>query len=85
MIFSESRVPHPSALSLEVPTEMTSNQSDPNPPWYVPLPGGRGIDWGAIPDRLLRHPELHERGLVPFDTAKPVDIYFLMSIDMPMR
>ncbi|KAH9846053.1 hypothetical protein C2E23DRAFT_864267 [Lenzites betulinus] len=45
--------------------------TDPNPPWYVPLPGGRGIDWGAIPDRLLCHPELQERGLVPFDTAKP--------------
>ncbi|KAH9846044.1 hypothetical protein C2E23DRAFT_744977 [Lenzites betulinus] len=51
--------------------DLVHKSTDSNPPWYVASPHWGGIDPGGIPDRLLRHPELHERGLVPFIPAKP--------------
>ncbi|KAH9853203.1 hypothetical protein C2E23DRAFT_778132 [Lenzites betulinus] len=42
--------------------------TDPNPPWYVFSPDGR-CDPAGIPDRLLHHPTIQERGLVP---ARPI-------------
>lgn len=47
------------------------SDSGPNPPWYTYLPDGR-FDPGGIPERLLRHPELQKRGIVPTGTFKPV-------------
>ncbi|KAH9846054.1 hypothetical protein C2E23DRAFT_744990 [Lenzites betulinus] len=44
--------------------------TDSNPPWYVFSPDGE-FDPGAIPDRLLHHPELQERGMVPVVPINP--------------
>ncbi|KAH9853204.1 hypothetical protein C2E23DRAFT_868359 [Lenzites betulinus] len=38
--------------------------TDSNPPWYVYSPDGR-FEPGGIPDRLLHHPTIQERGMVP--------------------
>ncbi len=40
-----------------------SSDIGPSPPWFILLPDGSLGDIVAIPDRLLRHPELEHRGL----------------------
>ncbi|KAI0330101.1 hypothetical protein GY45DRAFT_1303599 [Cubamyces sp. BRFM 1775] len=41
-----------------------------NPPWYATTPDGDVI-LGAVPDRLLCHPELQRRGIVLRQSMKP--------------
>ncbi|KAL1943192.1 hypothetical protein VTO73DRAFT_4267 [Trametes versicolor] len=41
-----------------------SSDIGPSPPWFPYLPDGSLGDICAIPDRLWRHPELEQRGLV---------------------
>ncbi|KAH9846055.1 hypothetical protein C2E23DRAFT_623866 [Lenzites betulinus] len=55
-----------------------------NPPWYVPFPGRDAIDPGGIPDRLLCHPELQERGLVPFIPTKPGIVFRTTPFEEPI-
>ncbi|KAL1939036.1 hypothetical protein VTO73DRAFT_10296 [Trametes versicolor] len=43
---------------------------DSNPPWYTFFPNG-GMNPAGVPDRLLRHPELQERGMIPYAAIKP--------------
>lgn len=42
-----------------------------NPPWYTFFPDGN-MNPGGVPDRLLRHPELQKRGIIPNAAFKPV-------------
>ncbi|KAI0370828.1 hypothetical protein BV20DRAFT_1043719 [Pilatotrama ljubarskyi] len=46
------------------------SSEDQGPPWYVTDADGK-IDYGAVPERLLRHPELQESHLRPQHAMKP--------------
>ncbi|EIW53695.1 uncharacterized protein TRAVEDRAFT_23945 [Trametes versicolor FP-101664 SS1] len=48
----------------------SASEDDSNPPWYTFFPHG-GMDPAGVPDRLLRHPELQQRGIVPYGAMKP--------------
>ncbi|KAH9855436.1 hypothetical protein C2E23DRAFT_583977 [Lenzites betulinus] len=57
--------------------------SDPNPPWYVTSPDG-SFDPGGIPDRLLHHPELQERGMVPTSPINPGVVFTTWPLTRPI-
>lgn len=48
-----------------------NSELDSEYPWFVRFSNG-DIDFCGIPDRLLRHPELQRRGIVPTDVLKAV-------------
>ncbi|KAJ8462841.1 hypothetical protein ONZ51_g10643 [Trametes cubensis] len=51
-----------------------------NPPWYARNPDGK-IVLGAVPDRLLNHPELQRRGIVLRDSSKPGVVFRSFATD----
>ncbi|KAI0330092.1 hypothetical protein GY45DRAFT_1251577 [Cubamyces sp. BRFM 1775] len=53
---------------------------DDNPPWYATTPDG-DIIFGAVPDRLLCHPELQRRGIVLREPMKPGVAFRSFAID----
>ncbi|EIW56499.1 uncharacterized protein TRAVEDRAFT_49325 [Trametes versicolor FP-101664 SS1] len=58
---------------------MASEDSDY--PWFARFPDG-SINYGAIPDRLTRHPEVQRRGIVLTNTLKAGAVYrTLATID----
>ncbi|OJT02693.1 hypothetical protein TRAPUB_6767 [Trametes pubescens] len=60
---------------------MASEEADY--PWYVREADG-SIDFCGIPDRLLRHPELQRRGIVPTDVLKPGTVYRTLPMIEPV-
>ncbi|OJT02695.1 hypothetical protein TRAPUB_6769 [Trametes pubescens] len=57
-----------------------SSNIGPSPPWFVLRPDGSLGDMSAIPDRLLRHPELEQRGLAsklyqPIKAVRPLHLW----------
>ncbi|KAL1943191.1 hypothetical protein VTO73DRAFT_4266 [Trametes versicolor] len=60
---------------------MASEESDY--PWFVRESDG-SINFCGIPDRLLRHPELQRRGIVPTDVLKAGTVYGTMPMIQPV-
>ncbi|KAH9846045.1 hypothetical protein C2E23DRAFT_744957 [Lenzites betulinus] len=54
-----------------------------NPPWYVTSPDG-SFDPGGIPDRLLHHPELQGRGMVPTCPIIPGVVFTTWPLTKPI-
>ncbi|KAI0650084.1 kinase-like domain-containing protein [Trametes meyenii] len=52
------------------------------PPWYGTHPDG-SIHYSGVPDRLLRHPDLVQRGIVLTDTPNPGFVFFNSTNDGP--